>query len=553
MAKARNREKLETPEYVFLINLFLSPILITPWINFDPVNIPRLVLLSTLAAWSLTCLIQINWKKIARPKFEATEVLIALLVLSLTGSFFLSDANLTLQFYGAQGRNAGFLAWISLLLLLLVSTRVRFPKVVRPFNVIMYTSCVMNICYGIVQSIGRDPIRWQNRYTPVVGMLGNPNFYSAFLAICSLFLLSRMLFLTRDRISWLFVDLVLLFSTFYLQSKTASIQGILMIVIGSIFLLFMRLRFQRFRILSRLTLIATLLFGLFLFTSFLGKGPLGGTLSQSTLKLRLYFWEAAFKMGLEKPFTGFGVDSFGEWYRTYRSQSAIDEFGAGIFTDSAHSTYFDVLSGSGLVAFILLIALNGYIFIKVIKYVLTSAIISQEICFLIAAWMAFLAQSTISVNSLAISAFGFSIGGILLSETAPPKQLNYHAKVRGNKLILLSGVILGLAASFPSFLSDANFRKVISQNDGQKMIDFSQKWPVNDFQILVLAKLFYSSGYQEFGQKLTYEALAINPRNVNAWLALIEDSELKKSDKILAISKLRAIDPKNRNFQELTP
>jgi hypothetical protein len=92
---------------------------------------------------------------------------------------------------------------------------------------------------------------------------------------------------------------------------------------------------------------------------------------------------------------------------------------------------------------------------------------------------------------------------------------------------------------------------VISQNDGQKMVAFTENWPANDFQILVVAKLFYSSGYLDAGRLMVYKALEMNPRNVNALLTLVEDSGVAKSKKILIINELKSIDPFNSSFRNL--
>jgi hypothetical protein len=37
--------------------------------------------------------------------------------------------------------------------------------------------------YGVLQHLGKDPIKWNNPYNAVIGTLGNPDFAAAVMAI----------------------------------------------------------------------------------------------------------------------------------------------------------------------------------------------------------------------------------------------------------------------------------------------------------------------------------------------------------------------------------
>lgn len=551
MMQKKGLAKKGTPEFIIAIALFSAPLFITPWVSFDPINIPRLTLLGMLATWSLAYLLLAQKPNPIQREFKGLFLLVGGMALSLIFSFFFSGASLTMQFYGAQGRNAGLLTYMSLLLLLLIATQVRSSLIKAPMNSALYVTSVINLGYGLVQLLGLDPVKWQNNYTPVVGTFGNPNFFAAFLAITSIFLISQLIYSVKSNYKKSFFDCLLLALSLYLQIETSSIQGVLMIFIGTFLILFMKFRVQRFRKFSYLVLMSFLIFGIALFISFLGKGPFGSQFFQTTLRLRTFFWEAAVRMGLERPWTGFGIDSFGAWYRTYRTEESVNQFAEGIITDSAHSIFFDILSGAGFVPLLFYILIQILILRKALRLMLNSDSIERELGFLIASWIAFLAQSTISVNSLGLSTIGFCLGGLVLSRSTSTGQVSFTNRLKSKRFIELIGATSGLLIALPMFLSDARFRYVVSQPDGQKMIAFTNSWPVNDFQVLVIAKLFYSSGYLDLGREKSYQALRINPRNVNALLTLLDDKELKKSERVLVINQLQSIDPISKSFAEL--
>ena len=87
------------------------------------------------------------------------------------------------QLFGMYGRNTGFVTYLSFALVFfaisLISDRENNAKMYRYFLIAGAASLV----YGFCQSIGIEPFKWANGYSPVIGFLGNPNFQSSFLGV----------------------------------------------------------------------------------------------------------------------------------------------------------------------------------------------------------------------------------------------------------------------------------------------------------------------------------------------------------------------------------
>ena len=73
--------------------------------------------------------------------------------------------------------------YIALTALFIGAVVIASAKFVSSFARMLLIAGGLSIGYGLLQTIGADPIKWVNQYSPVIGFLGNPNFQSAFMGI----------------------------------------------------------------------------------------------------------------------------------------------------------------------------------------------------------------------------------------------------------------------------------------------------------------------------------------------------------------------------------
>jgi O-antigen ligase len=188
------------------------------------------------------------------------------------------------------------------------------------------------------------------------------------------------------------------------------------------------------------------------FAAMLGAISVLDRFEQSTLILRLYFWQVAISMLRERPFTGFGFDSYGDWYPKFRDQGIVDLYGLGLTSNSPHNIFLDVASSSGALVFVLYIILYMWIFYKAIKH-LTSGPVDWFFTFTFASWLGYVAQGFISVNSLALAIIGNCLGGLLLSrcisnpgiDNRLSKSKNFSDVARSKILSSFLGLVVGFA------------------------------------------------------------------------------------------------------------
>ena len=160
------------------IGAALITLLVTANVSMDPVNVPKLLLASGLGFGMWAIVIVFNIKMIwadNKPLFIATIAYLALGTLTL----FISNAPIMQNFYGVQGRNTGFLAYLALTGIMLSASQLRSKKSFTQIIYGLFAAGIINVIYCLIALSGNDFIPWNNVYNKILGTFGNPNFVSA--------------------------------------------------------------------------------------------------------------------------------------------------------------------------------------------------------------------------------------------------------------------------------------------------------------------------------------------------------------------------------------
>jgi hypothetical protein len=91
---------------------------ISPWASFDPINVPKLVVMAVGGFITLAALLA-NRKVIFASEHKTVKILFLLFVLDLFLVLVIAGTNPYQEFFGTFGRATGFVAYLSLAALLL--------------------------------------------------------------------------------------------------------------------------------------------------------------------------------------------------------------------------------------------------------------------------------------------------------------------------------------------------------------------------------------------------------------------------------------------------
>jgi hypothetical protein len=160
------------------VTLFVSP-----WNSIDPVNLPKLTVLGALAPIAATLGLSNNTFLRAR-RNRPLLVFIALFILQLSLVLLIGNDDFSFKFYGTPSRNTGYLAYLSLAMILFASAVAASKQLLSKFVFALVGTGGSLAVYGLAQSRGLDIWEYVNAYSSnVFGTFGNPNFQSAFMGI----------------------------------------------------------------------------------------------------------------------------------------------------------------------------------------------------------------------------------------------------------------------------------------------------------------------------------------------------------------------------------
>jgi len=540
--------------------LVVTSIVVTPWMTVDPINLIKLVSLAS-GAFGIGALLLINSRSLLVSEHRLTMLLSALLLLQLTLVFMFSGVDKTFQFFGTMGRNTGLLCYVSLVLVLLgglvASAKPLYEKVINSLFLVGAISAL----YGVIQYLGADPIGWANKYSPVIGFLGNPNFQSSLLgmgAIASLAILVNGSTQTLKRIFSLIAILISLF----IAGVSNSQQGLLVFAIGSMCLAYFKVISKKQLIIST-SFISVLTFsGLLAILGFLDKGPFAKYLYQASVTYRGDYWRAGWNMALDSPFFGVGLDSYGDNYRKFRTIEATLRRGPDVVSNAAHNVFIDFAANGG---FPLLAIYLGFLFLAARKVWDYSKAGSKDLYFegIIAVWIGYLAQSVISINQIGLAVWGWALTGLVIGwksalelpneiKGQPRNSINNKSNSTlspKNFLVLITGLVIGLVVSLPPLVSSSKEKSAMAALQLEKILSAERNWPRDAWRSNQIVVILVSNKLEKDAIRIAKSTVSQFPKNYDAWKVLSEIPSSSEADKLQAKSQMKMLDPFNTNLK----
>ena len=154
-------------------------------------------------------------------------------------------------------------------------------------------------------------------------------------------------------------------------------------------------------------------------------GPLTTFFYKVSVSYRGDYWRVGFRMFTSHPFFGVGLDRFGAYFTQYRdlTQATRAGRGPGVHSNAAHDVPIQLAATGGIFVLLAFLALTGFIVWRgVVGLRNTRGHDQMVFAGFFGAWVAYEAQSLISIDNLGIAIWGWTLGGIVvaLSRQATP-------------------------------------------------------------------------------------------------------------------------------------
>lgn len=349
-------------------------------------------------------------KKIVRdnllPFIAHLTVALALLV-----SIFFQSHEISEMLSGAWGRRSGLLTYLSLLAISLFFAyiRVNYELLLK----ICFATGVIQVAYAYIQYLKLDPFPWFKPADALIGTLGNPNFLAAFIAMGIISGISILIASGKEKIERI-IPLILLIYSILILNATNTSQGFFMLGIGLFTYIWL---FLRSRVLNSKIMQAFWAGSILLFTSvalgMLGHGPFNSLHDYSVID-RGHMWRVGLQIFINHPINGTGLDTYKYYEEKYRSAESISLYGPGPHADASHNIFIDLAYGGGLILLLSYLFFLGITIFYIRNYLKRIREFNPIFASMFGCWLAFQAQSFISINQLGLSVWGFVFNGALI-------------------------------------------------------------------------------------------------------------------------------------------
>jgi O-antigen ligase len=552
----------------------------------DPFNTPKLAALLIIASLSINYLLK-YWQVNSVQKNNVDLIFISLLsIFLLSGviAVIFSDSILVALIGETQRRN-GFLAYLALSLIALTAARlITFNTSKNLFRISILTGVVFSF-YGIIQMSGSDPVSWNNPYNAVIATVGNPNFASALMAVFSVLAFSILFIKTFSNTFKILAIACIAMSVTGIVSSDSR-QGLVSLAFAGAFFLSIYL-YSNQKKFGWIVISLSAFSSALAIAGMLQKGPLAALLYKPSVSVRGFYWDAAIEMFKSYPLSGVGFDHYGYYFKELRSVEYPLRYGFDLTSTNAHNTFLQMFSTGGLflgLSYLLLVISTLVVGLKLVK----DSDSNERILSLglLSAWIAFQAQSVISIDNIGISVWGWLLTGAIFG-LASRKELQKNSieqskssRTRKNQVtvlpFLISTVVLipALILSVLLMRIESNTfmaRNVLENYAGQadkssaisqqllRLLDQHSSYVLDskiadpNYKIQIAYDLF-NSGNQQESIRVANELVKSNPRNLYALdgVALLSRELKNPTAEIEARKSIEKLDPWNgKNYLQL--
>jgi O-antigen ligase len=537
----------------------------------DPVNAPKMAALGSLG-FALSAMV--IGPSIKRSWTESKYLLLTLglFFLGMVNSILNSNSPLSQNLYGVYGRNTGFVTYISLIFVLIGALQAREIRTLKYLiygflfvGIINFIYCGWAILFG-------DFIPWNNPYKNILGLFGNPDFISAFLGMFISSLVS-FLVIPRNKIWVRCIAVSISIVAFVEIVKSHAIQGIAVTALGAGIVALFIIRAKIKSNLGWLTyLVAAISAGILGILGTLQIGPLSFIYKKS-VSLRGSYWHAGINMGNDHPFTGVGMDSYGDSYKASRPAVAlIDTPGPKVISNAAHNVFVDIFAYGGWPLFLSYIGIFVIVLVSIVRVLKRSRNFEPIFVTLTVIWATYIVQSIISINQIGLAIWGWVTSGALIAYEIMTRESNFRAEAQtpnskrkiGRKneefitpsLTAGIGLLVGLFIAIPPLSADLKWKSALDSRDIKNveaaMIP-SYLNPASSFKYGSVVSLLSENGFNDAAYKYAKIAVVFNPDFSDAWRQLYSLPQSTAKEKNEALQNIKRLDPNNPDPLGLKP
>lgn len=548
--------------FLYIGVTFATVFLVTDSVT-DPVNVTKLAAAGGVG-FAVFAIAMLQGRRGLIASSTTLLLILGLFVLAMANAVISSKSPLSQNIYGVYGRQTAFVFYLIMGMVAVGASLLRennsFERIIRA----LFIAGGLNVLYCAWALAFGDFIGWSNPYGNILGLFGNPDFISAFLGI---FIAGLVAFVAAPDRSWLVrgIGITTSLVAFYEIHRSHAIQGKAVTGAGLAIVGFYWVRSRTKGALATLSYVIVVGIGAALaLAGALQKGPLSDYIYKTSVSLRGQYWQAAINAGTAHPFSGVGMDAFGDWYRRSRTEYAATVLpGPGVITNAAHNVVLDFFASGGwplLLTYIATIVLGIW---AILKVTFRTRNYDGVFVAMVAAWICYQLQSVISINQAGLAIWGWVLLGALVGYEYSTRTVSVNedaAFVRSKKtvakgssvfspqLIGSIGAVVGVLIAVPPMSADMKWKSALKSQqlpNVEAALLTSYLQPPSSARLVQATQMFEQSKLPDQAYIYAKKGVEFNPDYTDAWKMLYYVSKATAADKELALKNLKRLDPHN--------
>jgi len=542
-----------------IVGAAVAGLLIETNLTLTPISLDRFLGLHIVAYAALFFTLMLEGSRNLFPNVWLKILTLAFLAWSLL-SIVVNENSRGQQLFGVFGRNTGLLAYVALLILMINVASIKSKALGPLVSKSLIFVGLISTGYGLIQFLGIDPLPWDVS-GQIIGLMGNTNFQSSLLGITSIATLCILL-AQKNTLILKVIYLSIIVINLFVILKTQSLQGFLVFGIGALVVLNLYLKDRSSKSISVGVLAGSFLSLLVFGLGILDQGPLARFLHTPTIALREFYWGAGINMLKANPLFGFGYDSYGDYYRMFRSPGSILDYGPELASDAAHNVFIDIAVNGGLPLLIIYCALLGVVLFSAIKFIKRETGFDPYFATLFSCWVAYVSQTMISINQISLAIWGWVLAGAIVSYEISTRELStLNLSQNGNKgkvkvemqakgiVAIFVGSIVGLIIALPPFLGSAGMRSAMLSGDPVRIESAALAWPKNVTYMMKATEIFRDNKLDSKSHAMALVTLKEFPNSFYAWRTLTTLPNATAAELGKAKSEMKRLDPHNPDLR----
>jgi hypothetical protein len=178
-------------------------------------------------------------------------------------------------------------------------------------------------------------------------------------------------------------------------------------------------------------------------------------------------------------------------------------------------------------------------------------------------WVAFQAQSIISINQIGLAIWGWVLSGLIIGyeintrniivvETVTKKSRIASKPAQssaGSVMALFIAFVLGVLVGMPPYVASAKYKSALETSNPTVIQEAAYLWPIDPSRMIQVAMTLNENKLEAQGLEVALDATKKFPNNYSVWATLDAMKSATAEQKAQAQKEMKRLDPLNPNLK----